>query len=275
MENRIRIGVLVCATAICSAGFANAHVDLTNSAIAVVNVASSNLSTTGGSNSLFQDGAGGSLPTWQGFSDAGQTIGASSILSTANFFLFVNSTNVITNGFASARVTPGPNLISADAAADARVEIDFHVHGAHHFEIHSVDVNDLNGEGSAVMISEGTEVFRFGHTHVHEIRGDLPEGDYTLVLTAHAQSDTSGIDSVGTFDFEFEVFEGALCLADLNDDRVVDDADFVEFAEAYNDLLCPSLRHEEGCPADFNADGMVDDQDFVFFAAAYDELICP
>lgn len=275
MGNRIRIGVLSCAAAVCFASVAIAHVDLTKAAITTVNIASSELTTTSGSNSLFQDGAGGSVPSWQGFSDAGQVIGSTSVLSTANFFLFVNSTNIITNGFANARVTPGPDLIAASAAAEARVEIDFHVHGAHHFEIHSVDVYDLNGEGSAVLFSNGSEIFRFERTHVHEIRGDLPEGDYLLVLAASTRSDAGGIDSVGIFDFEFEVFEGSLCLADLNDDRFVDDTDFVEFAAAYNQLLCPSLRHEEGCPADFTGDGTVDDADFVLFASAYNDLICP
>ncbi|MBX3388212.1 MAG: hypothetical protein KF691_02010 [Phycisphaeraceae bacterium] len=275
MENRFRIGGLTCGAFLVISGAAQAHVDLTHAVITTVNIASSSLTTTGGSNSLFQEGASGSLPSWQGFSDASQAIGSSGVLSTANFFLFVNSTNVISNGFANARVTPGVDLVTAFAGAEARVEIDFHVHGAHHFEIHSVDVNDLDGEGSAVMMMGDDEMFRFERTHVHEVRGDLPEGDYLLVLTARTQSGAGGFDSVGIFDFEFEVFEGSLCLADLNDDRLVDDADFVEFAAAYNELECPSLRHEEGCPADFNGDEMVDDADFVFFAAAYNELICP
>ncbi len=57
------------------------------------------------------------------------------------------------------------------------------------------------------------------------------------------------------------------CAADLNGDGVVDDADFVIFATAY-DILLTGL-------GDFNFDGQVDDTDFVLFAAAYDLLICP
>jgi hypothetical protein len=30
-----------------------------------------------------------------------------------------------------------------------------------------------------------------------------------------------------------------------------------------------------GCPADLNSDAVVDDTDFVLFAAAYNDLLCP
>jgi hypothetical protein len=56
------------------------------------------------------------------------------------------------------------------------------------------------------------------------------------------------------------------CPADLNDDGVVDDADFVRFAESYNLLLDPV--------GDLNQDGVADDADFVLFAAAYNEFVC-
>lgn len=62
------------------------------------------------------------------------------------------------------------------------------------------------------------------------------------------------------------------CPADLNDDGVVDDSDFVLFAGAYNELLAA------GGPfglADFNGDAAVDDTDFVGFASAYNDLLCP
>ncbi len=67
----------------------------------------------------------------------------------------------------------------------------------------------------------------------------------------------------------------ALCLGDLNGDFLVDDADFVIFAGAYDILLCPTNPALTCCPADFNHDGLVDDADFVLFAGAYDALICP
>ncbi|MBS0192177.1 MAG: hypothetical protein U0573_06080 [Phycisphaerales bacterium] len=65
------------------------------------------------------------------------------------------------------------------------------------------------------------------------------------------------------------------CRGDLNGDGLVDDADFVIFAAAYNLLDCADVLMPAGCPADLNFDGVVDDSDFVIFAAAYNELVCP
>ncbi|MFO0860523.1 MAG: hypothetical protein U0570_08195 [Phycisphaerales bacterium] len=64
-----------------------------------------------------------------------------------------------------------------------------------------------------------------------------------------------------------------VCAGDLNHDHIVDDADFVIFSTAYDQLQCPASPAT--CPADLNHDGFVDDSDFVLFAAAYDALVCP
>jgi hypothetical protein len=61
------------------------------------------------------------------------------------------------------------------------------------------------------------------------------------------------------------------CPADYNFDRVVDDADFILFVEAYNLIETPPADFR----ADINGDGLVDDADFGLFSAAYDVLICP
>lgn len=66
-----------------------------------------------------------------------------------------------------------------------------------------------------------------------------------------------------------------VCLADFNADEYVDDSDFVDFARAYDTLVCDDPTMSAGCPADFNNDTVVDDSDFVLFVAAYDELLCP
>ncbi|HEX8876566.1 MAG TPA: hypothetical protein VF777_07445 [Phycisphaerales bacterium] len=74
---------------------------------------------------------------------------------------------------------------------------------------------------------------------------------------------------------QIDTIEGSLqfvivappCPCDLNADGFVDDADFVIFAEAYNNLLDPS--------GDFSGDGVSDDTDFVAFAEAYNALLCP
>ncbi len=65
------------------------------------------------------------------------------------------------------------------------------------------------------------------------------------------------------------------CPADLNNDDVVDDADFSKFVVAYDLLACTSPLMPAGCPSDLNRDGTVDDADFSIFAVAYDELLCP
>ncbi|MBX3387961.1 MAG: hypothetical protein KF691_00755 [Phycisphaeraceae bacterium] len=63
--------------------------------------------------------------------------------------------------------------------------------------------------------------------------------------------------------------------ADFTGDSVVDDADFVVFASAYNLLDCADPAMPADCPADLTGDGFVDDADFVLFVVAYDHLLCP
>jgi hypothetical protein len=64
------------------------------------------------------------------------------------------------------------------------------------------------------------------------------------------------------------------CTGDLNGDGLVDDADFTEFAQAYNLLVCFDFLMHWGCPSDFSGDALVDDADFLEFVAAYDKLLC-
>lgn len=76
------------------------------------------------------------------------------------------------------------------------------------------------------------------------------------------------------FDEDFGILmANRSCAADVNDDTLVDDTDFVSFAGAYNELLCPALPAL--CPADLNNDTFVDDTDFVIFAEGYNALLCP
>lgn len=67
------------------------------------------------------------------------------------------------------------------------------------------------------------------------------------------------------------------CAGDLNNDSLVDDADFSTFVVAYNDLVCPTLEngYPAGCPADLTGNGFVDDADFLIFVTAYNTLLCP
>lgn len=69
---------------------------------------------------------------------------------------------------------------------------------------------------------------------------------------------------IGTLDVQ------AFCPGDLNEDGLVDDADFVEFVPSYNALVVPDA--DKRC--DWNGDGLVDDSDFVYFVQYYNNLIC-
>ncbi len=60
-------------------------------------------------------------------------------------------------------------------------------------------------------------------------------------------------------------------MSDFDGNDLVDDADFVQFAEAYNATIVPEARPLY----DLNADQMVDDADFALFATNYDQMICP
>lgn len=76
----------------------------------------------------------------------------------------------------------------------------------------------------------------------------------------------AGTTLAGAAILRFSVEAGS-CPCDLNIDTMVDDADFVLFAGAYDQLVTMA--------ADFNGDGQTDDADFVIFATAYNDLLCP
>lgn len=61
------------------------------------------------------------------------------------------------------------------------------------------------------------------------------------------------------------------CPGDLNDDGIVDDTDFVQFADYYNALIAPAPY----TAGDFNGDASTEDSDFVIFADSYNALLCP
>jgi len=88
---------------------------------------------------------------------------------------------------------------------------------------------------------------------------------------------TGSVVEAGVDDFAVNAFACTpinWCEGDFNLDGVVEDADFVGFASAYNLLDCADPAMPVGCPSDINADGAVDDADFVLFAEAYNALVC-
>lgn len=89
---------------------------------------------------------------------------------------------------------------------------------------------------------------------------------------------TGSVVEAGLDDFSARSFACApvaWCEGDLNLDGLVEDTDFVVFAQAYGVLDCADPLMSAGCPSDLNGDGIVDDADFVEFAAAYNGLVCP
>jgi hypothetical protein len=68
---------------------------------------------------------------------------------------------------------------------------------------------------------------------------------------------------------------GTCCPGDLTLDGVVDDADFMAFAQSYFTMTCESAKMRPGCAADLDSDGLVGDTDFEVFALAYDAFVCP
>ncbi len=141
--------------------------------------------------------------------------------------------------------------------------------------------NDCNGDGSVVVgtSDSGAMIWRQGEGMVllsaflETIGIPVPE---RVLRDAIAISNNgrfiAGNSEVGA---TFEGFVVDTCAADLNDDRGVDDADFVAFAAAYNVLDCADPAMPPACPSDLNGDGVVDDTDFVEFARQYDRFICP
>lgn len=246
--------------------------------------ATSSLTTTGGGGELILhvSDSTGEFPSFSGLAIASQTIGASGVLAAGDFSLFFTPNQIIASGYANSRLTAGADFISGNGGAGSNIEIVFTVDGPHHYIIHSVESQSQNAEGAVTLHEEHGrhELFRYEHTHVHEVKGNLEGGTYALQLTANTSSSMApnGALSVALFELEFEIAEGSICPCDLNADGFVDDSDFVLFVAAYNELLCEHDRSPDrhgSCAADFTGDAMVDDSDFTIFANAYDDLICP
>lgn len=139
--------------------------------------------------------------------------------------------------------------------------------------------------GQQVILGAAYQNLNLGRPHVGLVQGALggnPAGDLCVLQGLYAGSSAGFIaqygnpPQAGVTNVAARVWsQSPPCPADLNADTVVDDADFVVFAAAYNLLLCSDPAMGAGCPADLNNDDVVDDVDFVIFAAAYNELLCP
>lgn len=120
---------------------------------------------------------------------------------------------------------------------------------------------------------DGTLMYTYAGNYAASF--DLAAGEYTYFASGITDGSCAATCSHKEYiDWTSRIdFQPLECPADFNNDDVVDDADFVYFAAAYNDLVCP--EPPAMCPADLNGDGIVEDSDFVIFVAAYNELLCP
>lgn len=101
------------------------------------------------------------------------------------------------------------------------------------------------------------------------------EGHGTIRFIGRVSAITWTIPNAETWHGFTVGLAGPPCPCDLNGDKVVDDADFVEFVQAVNILDCLDPDMPARCPSDFNGDSVVDDEDFVLFVGPYNELTCP
>ncbi|MBX3381436.1 MAG: hypothetical protein KF805_15180 [Phycisphaeraceae bacterium] len=167
-----------------------------------------------------------------------------------------------TNGLGVTAGTGAANTVAAAAVTSG-------------FEV-SISLADLGGAAAFDNIRVVAMLNGSGHDYLsNQVLPGVPAPQVNL------GGDGTGVFTGSLSGVNFTTFAGTqyftvyTCRADLNEDGVVDDADFVIFAKAYNILICSDPTMPAGCPADINEDGFVDDADFVIFVAGYNELVCP
>ncbi|MBS0190648.1 MAG: hypothetical protein U0573_02000 [Phycisphaerales bacterium] len=105
-------------------------------------------------------------------------------------------------------------------------------------------------------------------------QGVTPQADGGSIWSYATSTATTG-QTWGPIGIRLAFTPRAFCRADLNNDGLVDDADFSIFVVAYDMLECSNPAMPQGCPADLNFDGSVDDADFSVFIVSYNDLVCP
>lgn len=120
--------------------------------------------------------------------------------------------------------------------------------------------------GTTYTLATKRELYKGDQTNLEGLclGPKLTGGGYAL-LGVIDDDDPISVNRVVSFRLTGDI--DSTCPADLNQDGLVDDADFIRFAQSYDLLLDPV--------GDLNLDEGTDDEDFVLFAAAYDALLCP
>jgi hypothetical protein len=179
---------------------------------------------------------------------------------------------------AAARLINSTTWSSGSALGRASVDFDISLpHGGRFAVLGGTLTSTPGGSASIVLRSAmGSVVFEHRSPTTQTPSGVLTPGTYFLTIESRAEAHLGGVlASSAQIDAQFRVLRNRSCPGDLDVSTVVDDADFVIFAGAYETLLCDDLAMPTWCPADFSADDVVDDIDFQIFASAYEALVCP
>ncbi len=190
--------------------------------------------------------------------------------------------NILTvSGSVAADVTPGDFMIGGSADSTSGLTVQFDLPAGGSYRVIDGSFNGTHASSSGTLLwTGGDAVFSYGSlgNQPNGESGTLSPGGYSLELSAGANSNYfyfNGLFADASFSLEIEIIAASACPGDLNNDGLVDDADFSIFVVAYDLLDCADPAMPAGCPADLNGDGVVDDADFVIFVAAYNELLCP
>lgn len=188
----------------------------------------------------------------------------------------VSASAMVASGTSSAESTAGPGgCVLSQAANDFRItfKVTVPVQYAMDGAVDGAQFRLAETVSGAVHLVQADP----GSPTPYSFSGILKPGRNYTVLVQSSQlvnaCNSSTFSLAGSYSLNASYLSLAPCPADLNFDRLVDDADFALFAPAYNELLCPTAPLP--CDADLNADGFVDDADFAIFAVAYNELLCP
>jgi len=176
-------------------------------------------------------------------------------------------------GCATAELASAGSCYSS-AIAESFLSVTFRVHSPR-LAVLVGKYYSTDGEALSIILRKADGQILYIYGGDFQATYTLIPGDYNYIVRAITDDSCAGLcrNQSGAEWYSALIFEWLPCPADLNGDTFVDDSDFVVFAAAYNELLCPG--NTAPCPADFNGDEMVEDADFVVFAAAYNELLCP
>lgn len=231
-------------------------------------VASPSALCAGGSTSLSVAAPpAGTVIDWFTGSCGGTLVGTGNPLvvnpaATATYFARARRTadNAVSASCASVVVTVNPNPVAPTSITTSDNNICQYDPG-------TITLNAVGGSGSTLRWFTDS----CGGTLIGSGLGSFVVNSPSVTTTYYARWENScGISSCASVTITVRN-----CPADFNCDQVVEDADFVLFADSYQIFLCSDPLMPAGCPADISGDGLVDDTDFVLFADAYNQFLCP